>query len=91
MTPEQVYDLAYSSHLHYSKLPTERRCSSSVMEDTRLGIVECHWISGISITPSVLELWKVLSGHGFAIWACSASGAYAVMAAVDAFGLHDMC
>ncbi len=45
----------------------------------------------MSMTKTVRELWKVLHEHGFAIWACSASGAYPVMAAVDAFGLHDMC
>lgn len=91
MTQEQVYDLAYESHLHYAELPTERKRTSSVLEDTKLGIVQCYWLSGTSMTRTVHELWEVLHQNGFAIWACSASGAYPVMAAVDAFGLHDMC
>lgn len=74
MTPDQVYDLAYASHRYYSQVESARMEMSSEMEDTRLGIVECQWISGISMTAGARDLWETLYGSGFAIWACSASG-----------------
>ena len=92
MTEKEVYDLSMRSHLKYSKVQT-----SAVKWEGRpdikssLGPVTFEWICGIQVTDNIRELWKVLKNNGFDIWVCSASGIQQVIAAVDAFGLHDCC
>lgn len=72
-------------------METVRNSSRSEMQDTRLGIVECHWVQGLSLTETVRDLWRTLDGSGFSVWVCSASFVWVVRAAVDAFGLHGLC
>ncbi|MCQ2079449.1 MAG: hypothetical protein MJZ38_05290 [archaeon] len=92
MTERQVYDLALSSHLHYSRVPTVSRSEDSPAEiPSALGVVTARWTDGIRVTDSVVELWAALKDNGIGLWVCSASGSMQVKAAIDAFGLHDLC
>ena len=84
MTEKQLYDLAMRSHLKYSSVET---CPGTWKTDGK----EYSWIDGISVTENMKELWKALHDNGFDIWVCSASPIMPVLAAVDAFGLHDLC
>lgn len=84
MTGDEIYDMAMRSHLFYGSKETTRRSWT--------GTTSTHsWIDGISVTNNIRELWKALDESGFDIWVCSASEVTPVMAAVDAFGLHDHC
>ncbi|MCQ2069603.1 MAG: hypothetical protein MJZ68_00530 [archaeon] len=92
MTEDQVYRLAYASHVHYRDVPTVKTERTSPAEiDSMLGVVTASWTDGITVTENVKELWKVLHGSGIDVWVCSASGSVQVQAAIDAFGLHKCC
>lgn len=84
MTEEELYDLARRSHTEYSRVETRRR-SWTLGERTH------SWIDGVAVTDNLRELWKALNDNGIDVWVCSASPVMPVLAAVDAFGLHDMC
>ncbi len=84
LSREELYDMSMRSHLLYGKTETAVR-SWTGTEATH------SWTDGISVTDNIRELWKVLDENGFDIWVCSASEIGPVMAAVDAFGLHDWC
>ena len=84
MTGNEVYDMAMRSHLLYGPKETARRSWT--------GTESSHsWIDGVCVTENIRELWKALDENGFDVWVCSASEVSPVMAAVDAFGLHDYC
>ena len=80
MTSDESYDLSYRSHKIYSEMETRQR---------NIGAYE--WTEGIQVTDNIRELWKALHENGIDVWVCSASSVEAVIAAVDAFGLHDFC
>ena len=84
MTGDEVYDLSYRSHMHYGAVETAVRSWTGA--DTTFA-----WIDGIQVTDNIRELWKALDDRGFDVWVCSASEVGPVLAAVDAFGLHDAC
>ncbi|MBR4755373.1 MAG: hypothetical protein IK076_00360, partial [Bacteroidales bacterium] len=83
MTNDQMYQLSKASHEHFKDLET------SIVHWG--GERPCSWVSGISVTPEVVELWRALKENGFDIWVCSGSLLEQVRAAVDVFGLHDYC
>ncbi len=92
MTEQEVYDLAYKSHLKYSKLETsEVTWTSPETITSGIGSVSYTWTSGFSVTENIRELWKTLQDNGIDVWVCSASCTGAVRAAIDVCGLHDYC
>lgn len=92
MTEKEVYDLAYRSHSKYSKLETSSvRWSGPDGLDSKVGPVTFEWMCGVQVTENIKELWSALQSAGIDIWVCSASGIQQVLAAIDAFGLHDKC
>lgn len=92
MTSQQVYDLALASHKKYAKVETTKETWSGPSDlDTRIGPVSYEWINGVRVTENIQELWKALKANGIDVWVCSASGIDQVIAAVDAFDLHESC
>jgi len=92
MTEQQVYSLALRSHEKYSKVETSvQSWKGPEGSETKVGPVEYSWTSGIQVTENIRELWKALDDRGIDVWVCSASGIQQVLAAIDAFGLHDSC
>lgn len=84
MTGEEVYGMAARSHRKYAAVETTERSWTGRHGSFR-------WIDGIQVPEGIRELWKVLDDNGFDVWVCSASEIGPVLAAVDAFGLHDSC
>ena len=92
MTEQEVYDLAAASHTLYGNVETEQVTWSSPADmDSAVGPVTVTWTAGITVTENIKELWQVLCRNGIDVWVCSASDINAVCAAVDVFGLHDLC
>ena len=80
MSGDEAYDLSYRSHKIYADKNTSIR-----------SIGDYDWVEGIQVTENLKELWKALDENGIDVWVCSASSVEAVIAAVDAFGMHDWC
>ena len=92
MTEKEVYDLAYRSHSKYSKVATSTVTWTGPYDlKSKVGPVTFEWTSGIQVTENIKELWSALQSAGIDVWVCSASGIQQVLAAIDAFGLHDKC
>lgn len=89
MTPQQVYELAFASHMYYMNVETKAvTWVSPAGLDSRVGSVSCTWTSGIQVTENIKELMGALSENGIDVWICSASFTDVIRAGIDAFGLH---
>lgn len=84
LTEQQLYDMSVRSHTLYSQMETERGTWTGSGKSFT-------WLNGIQVTDNTRELWKALHDNGIDVWVCSASYLQPVMAAVDVFGLHDLC
>lgn len=92
MTEKQVYDLAYRSHTKYAALPTTAQSWIGPTDiQSLVGPVDYQWTSGIQVTENIKELWHAMKKNGIDVWVCSASGMQQVLAAIDAFGMHNDC
>lgn len=92
MSADQAYSLAFRSHMKYSEVETSKTLWQGPDSfDSRMGQVSHEQMCGIQVTENIRELWKCLSENGIDVWVCSASGLWQIMAAIDAFGLHDCC
>ena len=92
MTEREVYDIAYSSHKKYAAVTTSKEIIAGPQEIvSSVGAVNYEYTSGVQVTENIKELWNCLNRNGFDVWVCSASGVQQILAAVDAFGLHDFC
>lgn len=90
MSEQEVYDLALRCHNIYKKRETREIVWESPSDlESRVGQVTYSFVDGIQVTENTKELWKALDANGIDVWVCSASGLQPVLAAVDAFGLHD--
>lgn len=88
MTEDEIYNLAWKSNEYYSKLESSKcKWTSPQNIKSKVGVVEANWISGISVSENIKELYKNLSEVGIDVWICSASNLYVVKAAADYFGL----
>lgn len=90
MTGEQEYELAVRSHRHFSSIETTSGQWCGKVESV-LGPDPYTYKLGFSVTEPLRELWRTLSANGIDVWVCSASGADAVLAAIDMFGLRPYC
>ena len=80
MTQQELYDAFVRSDLYYENVETVERSWG-----------EYSWIDGLKVTDNIRELWKALDEAGIDVWVCSASSLEAVLASIDAYGLHDYC
>lgn len=92
MTEDELYSLAYASHEYYSGVETSTVTWTSPADiESKVGVVEYEWTSGINVSDNIVNLWKTLDEEGIDVWACSASDTDVVRAAIDLFGMHDYC
>lgn len=90
MKPEEVYDLFYRSCSEAEKAETQLVQWSSPEEiESKLGVIDCEFPSGVSVTEDVKNMYKAFHESGIDVWICSASHLDGVRAAVDAFGISD--
>jgi predicted peroxiredoxin len=95
MTPKQVQQLAYESHVYYSTLvkkdPTQwKKCtweSPANYPGAVAGQLKIEFNQGITVTPELKELIADLDANGIDMWVCSASFRNIIVPAVKAFGL----
>lgn len=91
MTEQQVYDVFYQSCSMYQDVESELVTWTSPEEiESRLGVVECQFTQGVSVTQEVRDMLLTFRDGGIDVWICSASHVDGVRAAVDAFGLSDV-
>lgn len=92
MTEREVYAMARRSCEKYGETETSRILWESPKEiESRAGQVRVEWTSGVSVSANMKELWKALRANGIDVWVCSASATDAILAAIDAWGMHDDC
>lgn len=92
MNENQVYDLAYASHMKYKEPDTsvvEWKSPNNIQ--TKVGAVTYNWTKGIQVSENIVELWKAFKESGIDVWVCSASFTDVIRAGVDVFGMHDYC
>ena len=90
MKPEEVYDLFYRSCAENEKVETQLVKWTSPEEiESKLGVIDCEFPCGVSITEDVKNMYKSFCEGGIDVWVCSASHLDGVRAAVDAFGISD--
>lgn len=93
MTPQEVYDLAKSSHLYYSdpfKGQTWRKEHYTSPKDLKsaAGPVSISYKNGLAVTEEMRAFYEALNRNGIDVWVNSASQIDVVRAAVDAFRLQ---
>jgi len=91
MTEQQVYDFSYRSHDTNSKVETEVVTWTTTGVNSITGATSVTWTRGIRVSDNLKELYNALTKNGIDVWVCSASSVDVVRAAVDCFGLHDIC
>lgn len=89
MSEQEVYELALRSHNIYKGRETGEIVWTTPQIESRIGRVSYSFVNGIQVTENTRELMKALHENKIDVWVCSASGLQPVLAAVDAFGLHD--
>ena len=91
MTEQEVYDLFYRSCAMYQDVESRLVTWTSPEEiESKLGVVECTFTEGVSVTQDVKDMLRAYRDAGIDVWICSASHADGVRAAVDAFGMSDL-
>ncbi len=89
MSWDEVYRMARRSCAIYLRKPSRRVTWQSPEQlPSRCGPVTAQWLSGLSVTENIRELWRAVSQNGLGLWVCSASCAPAICAAIDLFGLR---
>lgn len=83
-TQQEIYDMCRPCYEKYSRVETFVTSYSN-------GETSIDFVNGLTVSDNVIELWKALKSNGIDLWVCSASEISQVRAAVDAFGLHDLC
>lgn len=90
MTQDEVYDLFYRSCNENASVESEWVTWTSPKEiESLLGVIECAFQRGVSVTQDVKDMLKAFHDGGIDVWICSASHLDGVRAAVDAFGLSE--
>ena len=90
MTQDEVYDLFYRSCSENETAESEWVTWTSPKEiESLLGVIECAFQRGVSVTQDVKDMLKAFHDGGIDVWICSASHLDGVRAAVDAFGLSE--
>ena len=83
-------DLFYRSCSENESVESEWVTWTSPKEvESLLGVIECAFQRGVSVTQDVKDMLKAFHDGGIDVWICSASHLDGVRAAVDAFGLSE--
>ncbi|MBU2703419.1 hypothetical protein Ga0466249_004564 [Sporomusaceae bacterium BoRhaA] len=95
MTPQQVFDLAYTCDSYYGDSSkgqtwTKGKYTSPDTEASQAGSVTVSYNQGITVTPEVRELYQALAEDGIDPWIVSASHVDVVRAAVKYFAIPDV-
>lgn len=90
MTEQEVYDLFYRACSAYQNVESKLiTWTSPESIESKIGVVSCSFIEGISVPQEVRDLYSTIRDSGIDVWVCSASHVDGVRAAVDAFGLSE--
>ena len=92
MTPAEVQDLAGRSHRYWSEYGkfTEETWTSPSATPGQAGVVNASYLTGITFTDEVVDLYQTLSANGIDVYVCSASFIDVIKAAAcdKHFGLN---
>ena len=92
MTEDEIYDLGMKGFAEYKDVNSSTvTWTSPESIESKAGVVSYEWTSGIQVTENIKELWKALEDNGIDVWVCSASCTGVIRAAIDTFGLHELC
>lgn len=92
MTPEEVQDLAGRSHRYWSEYGefTEETWTSPSATPGQAGVISASYLTGITFTDEVVDLYQTLAANGIDVYVCSASFIDVIKAAAcdEHFGLN---
>lgn len=92
MTPAEVQDLAGRSHRYWSEYGefTEETWTSPSATPGQAGVVSASYLTGITFTDEVVDLYQTLAANGIDVYVCSASFIDVIKAAAcdKHFGLN---
>lgn len=92
MTPEEVQDLAGRSHRYWSEYGefTELTWTSPEALPGEAGVISTSFLTGITFTKEVVDLYQTLMANGIDVYVCSASFIDVIKAAAcdEYFGLN---
>jgi len=91
MTEEELYSFSSRSHNYYKTVESEIVNWHTDGASSKTGSVDIEWTKGIRVSDNLVELYNAFTKNGIDVWVVSASAVDVVRAAVDAFGLHDIC
>lgn len=83
-TTDELYDFCRECYERFSKVESFATHFSNAVDSI-------DFVNGITVSKNVIELWNVLKANDIDVWVCSASEITQVRAALDVFGLHDLC
>lgn len=90
MSEKEVYAMFKRSCETYQYVDTVKQTWTSPSSiESKVGVVDCSFIKGVSVTDSVKKMLKHYADNHIDVWVCSASHVDGVRAAVDAYGLSD--
>jgi hypothetical protein len=74
MTEEEVYELSKEAFAAYMDVDTSVVTWTSPKSiQSRTGVVQYEWTSGIQVTENIRELWHALDTNGIDVWVMSIS------------------
>ncbi len=92
MTPTEVRDLAGKSHRYWTAYGefTEKTWTSPSTNAGKSGIISTSYLTGITFTDEVVDLYQTLMANGIDVYICSASFIDVILAAAcdKYFGLN---
>ena len=92
MTPSEVRDLAGKSHRYWTSYGefTEETWTSPTAAPGKAGVISASYLTGITFTDEVVDLYQTLMANGIDVYVCSASFIDVILAAAcdEYFGLN---
>ena len=90
MTPDEVYDLALASHTYWSEYGrySKETWTSPVELEGESGIISTSFITGITFTDELQDLYQTLMANDIDVYIISASFIDVIRAANDNFGYN---
>lgn len=92
MTPEEVRKLAGDSHRYWTSYGefTEETWTSPAAAPGKAGVISTSYLTGITFTDEVVDLYQTLMANGIDVYVCSASFIDVILAAAcdEYFGLN---
>ena len=92
MTPEEVQELAGASHRYWSEYGefTELTWTSPASRTGKAGVISATFLTGITFTDELVDLYQTLMANGIDVYVCSASFIDVILAAAcdEEFGYN---